>query len=47
MSGARLIADNGKKLGRFCVIEGQPDHVGRIPGSIRACERSGARQQCT
>ncbi len=47
MSGARLIADNGKKLGRFCVI-GEPtnlspirQHKGALSMSIEFLGRSG------
>jgi acetylornithine deacetylase len=47
MSGARLIADNGKKLGRFCVI-GEPtnlcpirQHKGSLSMSIQFLGRSG------
>ncbi len=47
MSGARLIADNGKKLGRYCVI-GEPtdlspirQHKGHLSMSIEYIGRSG------
>jgi len=47
MSGAKLIADNGKKLGRYCVI-GEPtglqpirQHKGVLSESIRFTGRSG------
>ncbi|MCH6566179.1 MAG: acetylornithine deacetylase [Proteobacteria bacterium] len=47
MSGAKLIADNGKKLGRYCVI-GEPtglqpirQHKGGLSESIRFTGRSG------
>jgi len=47
MSGARLIADNGKKLGRYCII-GEPtglqpirQHKGVLSESIRFTGRSG------
>ncbi len=47
MSGAKLIADNGKKLGRYCVI-GEPtglqpirQHKGVLSESVRFTGRSG------
>ncbi|MDH3631307.1 MAG: M20/M25/M40 family metallo-hydrolase, partial [Gammaproteobacteria bacterium] len=47
MSGARLIADNGKKLGRFCVI-GEPtglspirQHKGNLTMSVEFVGQSG------
>ena len=47
MSGAKLIADNGKKLGRFCVI-GEPtglspirQHKGNLTMSVEFLGQSG------